>query len=126
VDWAADTLNWSGKPAEALEVAERAIRQDPERSDFHLHAIGVAYYKLGRPAEAIGPLKRFIEAYPVFPEARYILTASYVELGMMEEARAEAAKVLKSSPGFSLKGGIFKGLNPQDPLISDLRKAGLK
>jgi adenylate cyclase len=126
VDWAADTLNWSGKPAEALEVAERAIRQDPERSDFHLHAIGVAYYKLGRPAEAIEPLKRFIEAYPVFPEARYILTASYVELGMMEQARAESARVLKSSPGFSLEAGIFKGLEPQDRLISDLRKAGLK
>ena len=45
---------------------------------------------------------------------------------MMEQARAEAAKVMKSSPGFSLEAGLFKGLEPQDRLISDLRKAGLK
>ena len=126
VDWAADTLNRSGRPAQALEITEKAIRQDPERSDFHLEEVGLAYYELGRPAEAISALQRFIEAYPVFPDARYILTASYVELGMMEKARAEAADIMRLSPHFSLEAGVFKAVDSQDRLLSDLRKAGLK
>ena len=52
-DWAADTLNWSGKPAEALDLAQRAMSRDPRRRDFHLMEIGLAYYNLGRPRDAV-------------------------------------------------------------------------
>jgi hypothetical protein len=44
----------------------------------------------------------------------------------MKEARAEAAEIMSFSLQFSLEAGLFKGLDPQDRLISDLRKAGLK
>jgi adenylate cyclase len=125
-DWAADTLNWSGRPAEAIDISEKAMRRDPRNSDFHLLPIGFAYYILGRPAEAVPALKRFIDSYPGFVSARWILAASYVELGMMKEARAEAAELMRFSPHFSLEGGLFKGANPPEHLISDLRKAGLK
>jgi adenylate cyclase len=125
-DWAADTMNWAGRPAEALEIAEKAIRRDPQNGDFHLAEIGLAYYKLGRPAEAIPVLKRYIESYPGFMTARYILAASYANLGMMDQAHAEAAHIMKHSPHFSLEAGVFKGVGPHDRLISDLRKAGLK
>jgi adenylate cyclase len=125
-DWAADTLNWSGRPAEAIDISEKAMRRDPRNSDFHLLPIGFAYYILGRPAEAVPVLTRFIDAYPGFVSARWILTASYVELGMMEQAREEAANLTRISPRFSLEEGIFKGPHPPDHLISDLRKAGLK
>jgi adenylate cyclase len=125
-DWAADTLNWSGRPAEAIDISEKAMRRDPRNSDFHLLPIGFAYYILGRPAESVPALKRFIDSYPGFVSARWILAASYVELGMMKEARAEAAELMRFSPHFSLEGGLFKGANPPEHLISDLRKAGLK
>jgi adenylate cyclase len=52
-DWEADTLNWSGKPAEALKIEEDAVLRDPKNGDFHLMEMGVAYYELGRPAEAV-------------------------------------------------------------------------
>jgi adenylate cyclase len=125
-DWAAETMNWSGRPAEGLQIAEKAMRRDPTYGDFHLMAIGMAYYQMGRSAEAIAPLKRFIEAYPIFEEARLFLAASYAEAGMIKEAHAEAAELMKISPGFSLKASIFKNKDPQDRLIPDLRKAGLK
>jgi adenylate cyclase len=121
-DWAAETMNWSGRPADGLEIAEKAMRRDPANGDFHLMAIGMAYYQMGRPAEAIPALQRFTEAYPFFGEAREFLAASYAEAGMIKEARAEAAELMKFSPEFSLVGGSFK----TDRLISDLRKAGLK
>jgi adenylate cyclase len=125
-DWAADTMNWSGKPTEAIEISERAMRRDPRNSDFHLNQIGFAYYIMGRPAEAVPLLKRFIDSYPGFVGARWLLTASYVELGMMKEARGEAANLMRFSPHFSLEAGLFKGPHPPEHLISDLRKAGLK
>jgi adenylate cyclase len=102
------------------------MRRDPRNGDFHLMEMGMAYYKLGRSAEAIPVLKRFIDSYPIFVQARYILAAAYAQSGLMEQAHAEAAEVMKLSPQFSLEAGFFKGLDPQDRLISDLRKAGLK
>jgi adenylate cyclase len=75
-DWAADTMNWLGRPAQALEIVEQAIRRDPINRDFHLAEAGLAYYKLGRSAEAIPVLKRFIDSYPPFIQARCILAAS--------------------------------------------------
>jgi TolB-like protein/class 3 adenylate cyclase len=125
-DWAADTLNWSGKPTEAIDISEKAMRRDPRNSDFHLLPIGVAYYILGRPAEAVPLLRRFIDSYPGFVGARVILTASDVELGRTQEAHLEATNLMRMSPDFSLEGGLFKGANQPVRLISDLRKAGLK
>jgi tetratricopeptide (TPR) repeat protein len=119
-------MNWSGRSAEAIDISEKAMRRDPRNSDFHLLPIGFAYYILGRPAEAVPALKRFVDSYPGFVSARWILTASYVELGMMEEARGEAANLMRMSPHFSLQEGLFKGPHPPEHLISDLRKAGLK
>jgi len=126
-DWAADTMNWSGKPAEALELEEQATRRDPKRSDFHLDGMGQAYYNMGRYGDAARVLKQFTNSYPGFVTAHYFLAASYVELGMMEQARAEASEVIKNSPQFSLEAGLFKDASPRPArLMSDLRKAGLK
>ena len=88
--------------------------------------MGMAYYELERPAEAVPILNRFIDSYPFFIQARYVLAAAYVDLGLMEQARAEAGEVMKINPKFSLETGIFTGVDPQDRLLSDLRKAGLK
>jgi adenylate cyclase len=125
-DWAAETLNRSGKPAEALEIAREATRRDPRNRDFHLMEIGIAYYNLGRSHEAIPVLERFINSYPGFIDSRYVLAAAYVESGMMQQAHAETAEIKRVSPEFSLEAGLFKGAKQSDRLISDLRKAGLK
>jgi adenylate cyclase len=125
-DWAADTMNWSGRPAEALDLEEKAMRRDPRNSDFHLIGIGIAYYNMRRPGDAVRVLKQFINSYPGFVTARYFLAASYVELGKVEEARAEAAELMSFNPHFSLEAGPLKDLDRSNRLISDLRQAGLK
>ena len=58
------------------------------------------------------------------------LIHSYSELGREQDARAEAAEVLRLSPAFSLEEvermpGNWQGAEGQR-YLSDLRKAGLK
>jgi adenylate cyclase len=130
-DWAAAALLWSGKPAEALDLARKAINRDPGRRDFHLMEVGVAHYSLGQPREAAAALEQFVHSYPGFLWAMYFLTASYVESGMMQQAHTQAAHIMSFNPEFSLQAGMFNAVKPSDNFISqrlvaDLRKAGLK
>jgi adenylate cyclase len=123
--WAAETLNVSGKPAEALEVVQKAMRIDPVNRDLYLLEVGMAYLGMGRPKEAVPVLKRLLVSYPDHVGGRVVLAAAYAECGMMEQAHAEAAQVLRLSPQYSLEAGAFRGQPPSNHFISDLRKAGL-
>ncbi len=63
-------------------------------------------------------------------EGRRLLATCYAQLGRMEEARAEAAEVLRVHPEFSLDhwAEVQPDKNPDDieHFIEGLRKAGLK
>jgi adenylate cyclase len=58
------------------------------------------------------------------------LAIAHVSLGREDEARAEAAEVLRIHPGFSLehfaKTLPYKNQSDIDSAIASLRKAGLK
>jgi hypothetical protein len=67
---------------------------------------------------------------PNLPGPHQTLAVIYSELGWEEEARAEAAEILKVSPNFSLEG-LQQRLPFKDPaeterVLAALRKAGLK
>jgi len=121
---AAETLTVSGKPSEALEIAQKAMRIDPKNSDWYLMQVGLADLKMGRSKEAVPVLKRFLVSYPNHVGARALLAVAFVESGMMEPAHAEAGEIERLSPQYSLEAGPFKGQSNR--FISDLRKAGLK
>jgi adenylate cyclase len=126
----AETLNFSGKPEEALGAAEKAMRLDPRNRELYLVEIGFAYRWMGRYEEAITALKRVLARYPNILGAHAELAACYSELGREEEARAEAAEVLRISPNFSLES-MKQGLPIKEPAVLErqlaaLRKAGLK
>jgi adenylate cyclase len=117
----------TSKPQEVLAHAQNAIRLDPRHPQKYSMPEGVAYNGLGRYADAVEALKRsdqnnpWVHVNPVY---------AYSELGRQQDARAEAAEVLRISPGFSLEEvGRMPG-NWHGPLgqryLSDLRKAGLK
>jgi adenylate cyclase len=125
--WVADTLNTSGKPAEALEMALKAMRIDPVHRDLYLLEVGGAYLGMGRPKEAIPLLKRSLVSYPDIVGGHMLLAETYVECNLMDQAHAEAAEVMRLSPHYSLEAGAFKrGQPPSNHFISNLRKAGLK
>jgi len=83
-----------------------------------------------RYEEAITALKRALTINANNFGARQTLALVYSELGREEEARAEAAEVLRLNLSFSLEG-MRQRLPFKDPaeverVLADLRKAGLK
>jgi class 3 adenylate cyclase len=65
-------------------------------------------------------------AFPGIIPWRLDLIICYVQLGMMDHAREQAAEVMRQRPQFSLESGFFKPAQPSYPSIADLRKAELK
>src|SRR5712692_9768623 len=98
----AEIMGFSGKPAEAVGLVEKAMRLDPRNRDFYLYFEGWSYTLMGRYREAISILKRHLASYPNSFAAHDQLIVDYSELGREDEARAEAAEVLRISPHFSL------------------------
>jgi tetratricopeptide (TPR) repeat protein len=123
-------LTCIGRPKEAIELAERAIRLDPHNAGGYELDLGRAYYLLGWHEEAIAALQKTLTWNPNFLATHVLLAATYNELGQEEEARAEVAEVLRMAPNASLEG-LRQRLPFKDPAVSErwlaaLRKAGLK
>jgi len=123
-------MDFSGKSAEAVSLAEKAMRLDPRNPERYLFEEGWSYTQMGRYAEAISILKRTLTRYPNNWAAHMLLIVDYIELGREQEARAEAAEVLWISPDYSVDRWMQH--SPQKDqaflkrLIADMRKAGLK
>jgi tetratricopeptide (TPR) repeat protein len=123
-------LAYTGRPEEAVRAIEEALWLHPRLPTISLLNVGLAYHLSGRPEEAIATLHRALSHTPIDLGIHVLLAATYSELGQGEEARAEAAEVLRLNPQFSLE--IYKQRVPiRDPAILErhlaaLRKAGLK
>jgi adenylate cyclase len=117
----------TSKPEEVLAYAQKAIRLDPRHPEKYSMPEGIAYNGMGRYAEAVAALKKSDQNNPW---VHVNLVYAYSELGREQDARAEAAEVLRISPGFSLEEMQRMPANWKGPLgqrfLSDLRKAGLK
>jgi adenylate cyclase len=124
------TLNWTGRPEEAIGLVKKAMRLNPMYPVWYLWNLGHAYFLTGRCEVAIETFKRVLDRNPGFLPAHVYLTVSYIELGRQEEARAEAAEVMKLSPQTST--GAWKQRLPYEDqavlerLFDGLRKAGVK
>jgi adenylate cyclase len=121
-----------GKPEETLTYVEKARRLDPRHSEIGCFQGGSAYSHMGRYAAEVDELKRCQgSGQNNNPYLHAWLVVAYSELGRQQEARAEAAEVMRVSPQFSLEE-MQQRLpeNWQDPrrrrMLADLRQAGLK
>ena len=58
-----------------------------------------------------------------------MLAAAYAQSGQLEEAKAEAAEVLRINPGFTIESwkrlAVYKDPKDAEHLLDGLRKAGL-
>ena len=129
--WFGDVLGWAGRPAETIEVEEKAMRLDPRNADNYAFDTGWAYDLMGQYREALPFLKRHAARYPNNVFVHLELAFAYAQLGRDQDARAEAAEVLRLNPQYSLRLAE-KGPGPyKDPAllqryVAGLRKAGLK
>jgi adenylate cyclase len=123
----ADALNVYGRPEAAIRAAQKAMRLDPTGKDLYSGDVGVAYVEMGRYQDAIPILKQTLTAFPNILISHICLLIAYVELGHEEDARAEAAEIVRMSPQFtvaSIPPGRDAAWNKR--FRDDLRKAGLK
>jgi len=115
---------------EAVTLYEQAMRLDPFPSSLYFRNLGGAYRCVGRYEESVKQLKKALELSPNYLFAHISLAVTYVKLGREEEAKAEAAEVLRIHPKFSLdyiaKVNPLKCQSVLDDNIACLRKAGLK
>ena len=131
----AHTMIYDGRPEEGLVLIRKAMRLSPYPPPYFLETAGYANYLTGRFEAAIAEFKKFLERQEHGAMARILwqwLIASYMELGLEEEARVEARKLLEQHPDFSIKAYIkaikrmpYKDLSFLDRQIELLRKAGL-
>jgi adenylate cyclase len=123
------TLNWAGRPEEALPLLEKAIRLNPLPPAFYYLHVGACYRLLGRFEDAIAMFKKSIHLAPNNVLAYQGLACTYGQMGREEEAKAAAAELLRINPklplAYALKTSPFKGKD-QIMQMQGLRKAGLK
>jgi adenylate cyclase len=124
------SLQAGGRPEEAIQVLQKAIRLNPLGDASNYFYLGHAYRSSGRLEEAISAYKKAFQLAPDNIFAHLGLAATYSMMGREQEARAEAAEVLRINPKFSVdsyaKRLRLKDQSTLDNFINALRKAGLK
>jgi len=122
-------LHMAGRYEEAIPLYERAIRLNPYPPSFYYHRLGYAYSAMGRYDEAVDLCKKALERLPGDVGARFALAAVHIWQGREEEARAEAAVILRTIPQLSLRlleaMSLDKDKDEVKRWIEAWRKAGL-
>ncbi len=125
-------LIYSGKPENAIEFVNRAIRLDPLNIANYFYTLGTAYFGMEEYQDAVSFYEK---AFKLNPELglvqRAYLTASYVYLGLDGKAKAEVGipEIRDVRELYDLyvkyEGARYK--NPEDAarLIDGLRQVGL-
>src|SRR6266851_9106923 len=100
--WLARILTFSGRPAESIVAAEKGMRLNPRHPEYYLMQVGLAYLSMGRFKEARSIFEEAFATEPNNPAGYMLKAIADVELGRDDDARAEAAEVLRLSPHYSL------------------------
>jgi adenylate cyclase len=123
-------LMFAGEPARAIDVLEANLRLDPFAPSIYSSGVmGLAHYMLRRYGAAVRSLRESVLRLPNWQHFHVWLATAYAQLGQLEEARKEAAEVLRINPGFTIEG--YKRLLPYkdskdtEHRLDGLRKAGL-
>jgi len=127
--WYAYTLNYSGKPQEAIKFYKKSINMNPKDSML-LFFLGASYFDSGQYKEAIEVLKKSLYINPGNIYARSRLAATYYLAGEKDNARKEVYEILRIDPNFSAENYIkivdYKNQADTDRILNALKEAGLK
>lgn len=116
----------SGRIAEAVALAERALSINPYAPPYYRVALSLLYYLAGRPAEGLACVE-LLEG-PV-GQARIGRILNLVALDRIEAAEAVAAELRADNPAFSVKaylgGSLFANDVAKGRIAAALSQAGL-
>jgi TolB-like protein/class 3 adenylate cyclase/tetratricopeptide (TPR) repeat protein len=121
-------------PEETESHVREALRVSPHDIDAYNWVAYIAYAKqrLGAYEEALGFFRQSMELNPNYATGRFLMAADLVELGRLDEARAEVQAGLALNPEFTIRryrAGAQSDnpdfLTRRERIIEDLRKAGV-
>jgi adenylate cyclase len=118
----------AGRPEEAIQSFERAIRMSPVDPLLHrtFTGMGYAFTELRCFDEALAAAKKALRQNPFFSPGHRSLASAFAHLGRDAEAREAAARLLEVDPAFTITSWIARGGQSNAKLlIEGLRKAGL-
>jgi adenylate cyclase len=122
-------LEWVGRTQEAIQLYEEAMRLEPIPATIMLRLYAASLISAQRYDEAITFLKRIVEQEPNDMRSHIFLTQCYWLSAREEEARAEAAEVLRLDPKFSVekwaRRSLYKDRVKLKTRIDAMREAGL-
>jgi len=129
-EWYAMSLGLAGRLEEAIPMYQKSFRLNPRGPVASYVSYGTALVGAGRFEEATSAYKKVLQQLPDNFLAHLGLAFTYSMMGREQEARAEAAEVLRLNPKFSVdnyaKSLPYKDQARIDRFIEGLRKAGLK
>jgi tetratricopeptide (TPR) repeat protein len=99
----ANILTYLGRPAEAIELAEYAIRLAPVYPPFFKKTLAAAFYGSGQYEKAIAAADEVLRSDEGNLDALLILAGAYAVLDQQEAASKAAAEIRKIKPDFSLE-----------------------
>jgi len=115
----------AGRAAEGIDLIRQAMRLNPYHPDWYWTDLAIGLYAAHRYAEALDANRRIAAWKSPAHLAR--LAACYAQLGRLDEARAEAAELLRVKPDFRISRLVASYQDPADAEHErdGLRKAGL-
>jgi TolB-like protein/tetratricopeptide (TPR) repeat protein len=119
----------NGRAADGIDYINRIMRLDPFHPDLYVTWLGLAYYLVGRGAEAVENLRIAVRRLPTFRPAHIWRAAAAARAGEDEEAQSAAAEVLRLEPKFTVGKWLtmhrFANQADAERISEDLRMAGL-
>ena len=128
------TKVFDGHPEETESHELEALRVSPRDTEASVWVAYIALAKLhlGAYEEALDLYRRSNEPNPNYATGRFNMAATLVELGRLDEARAEVQAGLALNPGFTIRryragaqsdNPVF--LKRRERITEDMRKAGV-
>jgi adenylate cyclase len=128
----AEALIYSGRPGEAIDFVNKAMRLDPHNISNYLYTLGLSYFGMEQFQEALSFFER---AFKLNPEIglvqRAYIAATYVHLGQEKKAMVELDKLsineVKELYDVYVKyeGNYYKNSKDRARLIESLHKIEL-
>ncbi len=123
------TMNYTGRPAEAVGLIERAMRFSPFYPDWYLGMLGLSYRLLERYDEAIDIDLMRLERSPQNVFSNFRLAVVYEEIDRHADACTQVAELLRKNPDASLRqirvSEPYQDERELERFLDALRRAGM-
>jgi adenylate cyclase len=120
------TLSFAGRWEESIPQYKKALRLNPIPPNLYLYSLGISYAMTDQYDEAITWCEKAVHQEPDSLWARIMMTVVYSMSGRDDDARVQAAEVLRIQPKYTVKKGIYKRKEDTDRFVTAINRAGLK